>query len=350
MSVMADELVAGVRERANIERTKHISDAEIIKWLNDEGSALYNKLISARENYITRRTTLTLGGSSFVQEPSAEKWFNPDVTINNLTGDFAIPPSGSLLPAPSYYKILSFIGTPNAPCTTGDTLFQIKVNATLTDCMFTIADGSDAQQSDSAHNPTFTDADTLLVSTAAGAGADWSIYITMIVQPYLAETIANAAALPADFLKPLALQLELGNGNALPVEPLDSLNQRNSCETFKHWISDQRIYVYPERDVKVGPYTLDYCPRWTRLQITPFPNALLPEMEQFSDILEIGAAATAKLKRRMVEDAQALNAQQADMIRDAIAAIPGRKGGPKRIPMPTNERERFRGGYRYWRF
>jgi len=200
-------------------------------------------------------------------------------------------------------------------------------------------------------NPTFTDADTVEIAVSTAGATTWTIAFYIVVRPFVASTVPNAAPLPADFLKPIALNLDLGNGAFQPILPLESLNDRFAAQEWKHWISDQKLFVYPERNVKTGPYLLEYCPRWVNLQLRPFPNALAFEMERFSEIIELGAASMAKLKRKMPDDAAALRQKQIDMIKSAIASIPGRKGGPKGIPMPVRELERFRvSAINRWRY
>jgi len=351
MAKTTDSLIAAVRSRANIERTKHVTDDEIVTWLNDEGDEFYNMLISSRENYITKTATLTLGTTVFNMAADAPVINGFQVSIDNSVTLISLP-MGPLIAAPSYYEILSFIGVPVGPNTSGDATFTITINAAPTASKFVVPDGSSDRVYCDEANPTFTASDTVKIAVSTPGATSWSIAFYIVVRPYVAATVSNAAPLPSDFLKPIAINLDLGNGAFQPILPLESLNDRFAAQEWKHWISDQKLFVYPERSVKTGPYVMEYCPRWVDLQLRPFPNALAFEMERFSEIIELGAASMAKLKRKMVEDAQQLRQKQSDMIKSAIASIPGRKGGPKTIPMPTKDLGRFRGynAINRWRF
>jgi len=351
MAKTTDSLIAAVRSRANIERTKHVTDDEIVTWLNDEGDEFHNMLISSRENYITKTATLTLGTTVFNVDSDAPAVNGFQVGIDNSVTTVGLP-IGPLNAAPSYYEILSFIGIPQGPNTSGDATFTVLINSVPTASKFVVPGASlDRVYCDEA-NPTFTDADTVEISVSTAGATTWTIAFYIVVRPFIASTVANAAPLPSDFLKPIAINLDLGNGAFQPILPLESLNDRFTAQEWKHWISDQKLFIYPERSVKTGPYVMEYCPRWVDLQLRPFPNALSFEMERFSEILELGAASMAKLKRKMIDDATQLRQKQSDMIKSAVAAIPGRKGGPKTIPMPIKDLERFRGynAISRWRF
>lgn len=344
------ELINNVRSRANIERTKHVTDDEIVTWLNDEGDEFYQKLISSRENYVTRKAQFTLGTTTFVRGDDEASAQVPR-TINDLNPTFTAGLSLTHAP-PSYYKIVAFIVDPQGPCTTGDTTFSFRRGFAPIATVTVPAGSTDRQSAFPTISTTFLSTDTLDISSDAGAGADWECIFTIVYQQFVAETVANAAPLPGDFLKPLYVHLPLDNGCSMPVLPLDSLADKSLIDEYRYWISDQSIRIYPETHIRTGPYDLEYVPRWQTLQLNPWPNSLMQEMDRFSEIICLGAASMAKLKRKMIDDAAQLRQKQNDMTASAIAAIPGRVGSPKKIPMPKKDIERRYGGQwsRIYRF
>ena len=217
MAVTCADLIANVRSRANIEHTQHVTDAEIVTWLNDEGDEFYQKLVSAREHHVVTFTTFTLTSGT------------------------------------------------------------------------------------------------------------------------------NTATLPADFLKPISIALPRG-GSVPPFEilPLDSIQNRSTCERWRYDIMGQKIYIWPNVNVGVGPYEFFYVPKWVTITSSP-DVGLIPEMERFAEIIALGAASMAKVKRKMLDDAKALRDKQNAMTQSGIESIPGRKGSPKQIPMPLKDRERYYG-------
>jgi len=177
-------------------------------------------------------------------------------------------------------------------------------------------------------------------------------YVTKSAQFTLTSQAVNSAALPADFLKPVAVSRPLDNSNGRReiVLPLESLSDRTNCPERRYWIMDQKIFIYPQIAVPLGPYDFDYCPRWTDLTLSPSTSLPL-EFEQFDHIAELGASASVKRKRKMFDEAAAFDLAQDKAIKSAIAVIPGRKGGPKQIPMPLKDARRFyRGGFPYGGF
>jgi hypothetical protein len=343
MAISTQDLIDNVRSRADIQRTKHITDDEIVVWLNDDGSQIYNKLVSSREEYITRNAQFSLGITDFIETDSVSIVNGFGLLVDG-TPDVGFPIFG-LNVAPSYYKIISFTITPVDACNTGNTFFNLKKNGTDIGKLIEVASGSLEPAFDDSLNTVFYSTDTLTLSvTAVTPGPGWNSTITIVAVPFTPVTTKNGARVPNDFFKPIKIELPLGNGRKREIFPLGSVHQSAVTDLWEYEITDQTILIWPDLDVQVGPYNLRYNPRYSSMTLTPM-TYLPKELEQFKEVMELGAAAMCKLKRRMPEDASALKAQQDEMFKAAIEAIPGRRGGPKKIPMPNSERATFRGGF-----
>jgi hypothetical protein len=351
MSIPTDQLVANVRSRANIERTKHVLDSEIVQWLNDEGRIVYNKLVDSREEYVSRLTQFTLNTPFFV-ENDVETYVNGQTVLVNISaGATGLAVDFALLPAPTYYKLYSFTVAPQSSNTTGDTGFQLRKGGFGIADVITIPSGSNASVTHYFSDLTFVNTDVIDMLVSAGAGADWNATVTIVVTPFVSTSIANAAPLPVDFLKPIDVSFPLdSNGRRQEIPPLESVHNKTYVTEYRYLTSDELIYIYPQFDPRVGPYDLSYVPFWKDLTLDPAPNSIIKPMERFSDTMCIGAASTAKIKRKMLEDAQALRTQANATMASVLATIPGRKGSPKQIPMPLKDRQRYAGAWRIRRF
>jgi len=349
MPKSAQDLIDGVRSRTNTERTQHVTDPEILTWLNDEGDQFYNKLVASREEYVVRTTQFTLNTPFFEETDNVAvvNGYQPTITDSVTQG---MPLTGPFNAAPDYYKIYTVTIRPMVAVNTGVTQFEIKKNGVLTGVFGSLASGATDPLVLKPDNVTFVDGDTIAIEiTCANSSAGWNCSFYISATPFVQNQIANGCLVPDDFLKPVKISFPLGNGRRQEALPIDSdHNTAVACE-FTYRISDQKILIYPEINPKLGPYDLEYCPRWKELVTDPVPNFLIKEMERFSDILELGAAAMVKAKRKMPEDVALMRALQADMAKDGIASIPGRKGGPKHIPLPLSEHRRML-GYRNRRY
>lgn len=145
----------------------------------------------------------------------------------------------------------------------------------------------------------------------------------------------NASNLPADFYKELAVTTGTAP-NLTNVPPLESLADRVNVQGPRYWIGSRVITFYPVNVVPPGPVTLDYVPNCPVLVAA---DAMPVDMERFREYIAVGAAIKVKTKR--AQDASLLIGRLGLLRSRIIAAVTGRKAGPKKVPMPLKEQ-----GYR----
>lgn len=90
MTVAADvvtvsDLISGVRQRADMENTQFVTDAEIIKYIDQANRKFYNLVTSEYENYYVSEYTMTL--SAGVDEYDLPTDFYKLLGFDLVTGD-----------------------------------------------------------------------------------------------------------------------------------------------------------------------------------------------------------------------------------------------------------------------
>lgn len=158
--------------------------------------------------------------------------------------------------------------------------------------------------------------------------------------------VSGASNLPADFYKELAVTSGT-YPNISNIPPLESLNDRVNVDGPRYWIGSRVITVYPTNVAVPTPVTLDYVPN---CPVLVSGDAMPVDMERFREYIVVGAAIKVKTKRR--QPAELLIGRLGMLKSRIVAAVTGRKAGPKKVPMPLKE-QGYRNGWfnnRYNRF
>lgn len=145
--------------------------------------------------------------------------------------------------------------------------------------------------------------------------------------------VNNASNLPTDFYKEVGL---FGGQypNQYEILPLESYRDRLNCDTPKYWIASRVITVYPL--APVGPITLDYVPN---CPVLADAENIPVELERFREYMAVGASIKVKAKRK--QDSSDLMKRLGQIKARIIQSVTARKPGPKKVPMPAREQNRY---------
>jgi len=359
-------LIASIRQSANVQRSRFVTDPEILGWVNDAIADLYDLVVNARASYFAKSATFSLpSGSNSItlaeitsgvppvpEYPVAlpatgdrspivpNRTFSSTVAASTDPQFFAVGGTASF-PAsqdfvPPAGRVLQLGITPTS--TIGaNTVFAIYKNGQPTAATISCASGASGSQNvtegDFGEPVHFNGEDVMdLVAVESGTPASYTFEAITIFQLDQPET---------DFLKELGLSY--GTGASLrEIPPLPTLTDRGRVSTPHFWLAGDVLSFYPSTCLPSGAITLDYVPRAPVLQ----DGDILPvELERFRSFIENGACAAVKTKRIRPEEAAAFLAKQTAEGTRIVQSLAARKAGPRHIPMPQ-EHHRSRLIYR----
>lgn len=146
---------------------------------------------------------------------------------------------------------------------------------------------------------------------------------------------SNASNLPTDFYKELSVSSGTAP-NLVEILPLESYRDRMNCIGPRYWIASRVLTVYPLNVSPLLPVTLDYVPNCPVLaDATNIPV----DIERFREYLAVGASVKVKAKRK--QDATDLLNRQGQLKARIIQSVTARTAGPKKVPMPAREQNRY---------
>jgi len=109
MSVTGADLIATVRQKANVERSRFVSDLEILGFCNDSIAELCDIVTNASEGYFSKQATFTLAsGASSIGIAQAVTGVAPDPAFP-VVG--ATPDGNRIVPEPPGPVFSSTVGT-----------------------------------------------------------------------------------------------------------------------------------------------------------------------------------------------------------------------------------------------
>ena len=357
MPITTADLIASIRQKANVQRSRFVTDGEILGFANDQIADLWDTVCNTRENYFARSAQFSLApGSNSIGLAEATSGIPPvpayPVDVPSVGDRTPIIPNhtfSSIVAASADPQYFAVGGGASFPASQGfvppaGRVLQIGITATLVaaNTRFTIfkngeptaatvyvpngtAGSTNVTEADFGEPVYFNGEDVMdLVAVESGTPASYTFEAITIYALDQPET---------DFLKELGLSYGTG-ADLREIPPLPTLTDRGRVTTPHFWLAGDVLSFYPSTHLPSGPITLDYVPRCPVL----VDGDVLPvELERFRDFIEVGSVIPIKAKRGMTDDVVSFTAKQQGIRTRIVASLAARKAGPRMIPMPAGE-------------
>lgn len=349
------DIVDSARDLGNIQRSRFILDAELLKWANDARAELRDIFVNSNQGYFADFVNFSFNAGTKIKSLASITTGIPDDAQTSLA-NFSLL-AGTVAAVTTLQHIYTFTAADfpmfdaeiteaflmmkfayPSPTNLGtDTTFSIEVNGVVSSIAAVIPDAGTSPVSDDDHyvrvnlgtvdqvtgNRTGTDT-VKIVCTCAGAP----------VTPWNAGFRVNFLPIQPDskFYKELALSYGQGN-ERVEIQRLDVLADRNRVSGPRFWISGENLELYCI-DLPATTFTLDYVPTFQSLALT---DEIEVQFERCVEYLVESVVGDIKFKRNLLDEQRASLQRLATIAARITPSLPRRSNGPKRIPMPAKD-------------
>ncbi len=351
MAIRTADLIASIRRRANVERTRFVTDDEILGWINDALDDLWDLVREVNAGHFSQQVAFELSnGSNAITLQEATTGVVP--FTNPGSGSGTVTPSvhnavyGLSLTStfPDGYsryvvKNLTIQGAGTPPVNLGDPCtFTLAVNGVATDISIVVPTGLTAPFfSDRQIEVALQDKPTLIADVSTGLGGTWQFTASFDGEGVMPES---------DFLAEVAICWTPG-GKIREIPKLNSLSDRGKVCEPHFWIAGDVLSFYPFDNPPQGTIYLDYVPR---APVLANGDPLPEELERFRSFIEFGVCAEIKSKRAMLDEATSFLAKQNAQREQIRLGLNKRVAGARQIPMKDKDRlHRLYPGHDPWR-